>query len=640
MRSILRRALKGLLVASILVLAVTLIERTTLFSDLDRLTFDVMIDHVGLSAPSLQIVVVDFDEETFQRIRQYPIPRSDFAKVIQQISAGRPRVIGLDILLSEPRNLTEDKAMQDALTESGVVILASKAAVGLVPAVSPLPQFCQPEDPAAPSGFCKEGAPGALGYASVNMPIDDDGFVRQADLFLAGEPPGISFPLTLAQQFAGQSIQPGDRNYAVFLGHKVPYSNADLKTFRIGSWGREPGLIVPAWKLLAGQVPPQTFTDKLVLIGQTSSASSDTHLTPLFRMSGPNGVRLNMGGTMIHASAIRTLLEGRTVRLPSLGVFLLCMLVICTVAATLLLSCELNVGLIGLIAVMLVVHGLTWLLYARWRLWMPWLPMETGLVLALPVTLGVRFLEERVISREANKQRSQLMGLFSSYVDPAIAETIWQRRSELSLGGEEHTATVMFTDIRGFTALSSNQPPAVVLGWLNQYVVAMDEVIRAHGGFLNKFIGDGLMIVFGLPLGRGPREDARRALEAALAMLERVEQLNTHRSAHPEFPHLRIGIGIHTGSLVAGSIGSANRQEYSVIGETVNLASRLESLNKTFGTQILMTAATMLLVADLFPGIEPLGEAKVAGLQEPVPVYTLRVAAIDGQDVTVPGAKR
>jgi len=319
---------------------------------------------------------------------------------------------------------------------------------------------------------------------------------------------------------------------------------------------------------------------------------------------------------------------------------LVCPLVICAIAATLLLFRDLYIGLSSLAVLMVLVHVVTWLLFARWRLWVPWLPMETSLALVLPLTLGVRFVEERLISREAKAQRAQLMGLFSSYVDPAIAETIWKRRSELSLGGEEHTATVMFTDIRGFTALSSHQPPPVVLRWLNQYVVAMDEVIRAHGGFLNKFIGDGLMIVFGLPLGHGPREDARRALEASLAMLARVEKLNQDRVNHPGFPELRIGIGIHTGTLVAGSIGSANRQEYSVIGETVNLASRVESLNKTFGTEILMTAATMNLVADLFPGLEPLGEAKVAGLEEPVPVYTLRVAAAAVQEYAESGEKK
>lgn len=640
MRSILRRAVKGILIASILVVSLILIQRTTLFSDLDRLTFDLIVDHTGLNDSSSQVVFVDFDEETFQRVRQFPIPRSLFAEAVRRIAAANPRVIGLDVLLSEPRSAAEDRAMQEALTSAGVVILASQAPVGIIPAVTPLTQFCQPENPAAASGFCKEGTPGALGYASVNMPIDDDGFIRQGNLFLAGDPPALSYPLMLAQQFAGQSIEPGSRTHAVFLGHRIPYANPDLKTFLIGCWGRDPATRIPAWKLLAGEVSPQTFADKLVLIGQTSAASNDTHFTPLFRMAGKDGVRLRMGGTAIHAAAIRTLLEGRAVHPAPRTVSLLSILAISSVAATMLLACDLSVGLTSLFVLMALANGVVWLLYAKWRFWLPLLPMETSLILAVPLTLGVRYVEERLLSHEANTQRAQLMGLFSSYVDPAIAETIWQRRSELSLGGEEHTATVMFTDIRGFTALSSNQPPAIVLGWLNQYVVAMDEVIRAHGGFLNKFIGDGLMIVFGLPLGHGPREDARRALEASLAILERVDRLNTERSAHPEFPHLRIGIGIHTGSLVAGSIGSANRQEYSVIGETVNLASRLESLNKTFGTQILMTAATAHLVADLFPGIESLGEAKVAGLQDPVSVYTLRFASGAGQEAIISGEKR
>jgi adenylate cyclase len=185
----------------------------------------------------------------------------------------------------------------------------------------------------------------------------------------------------------------------------------------------------------------------------------------------------------------------------------------------------------------------------------------------------------------------------------------------------------MFTDIRGFTALSAHQPPAQVLRWLNRYLAAMDEVIREYGGFLNKFIGDGLMIIFGLPLSSGsPQQDATRALQAALAMLTRVEQLNDDK-ADPNMPKLRIGVGIHSGALMAGSIGSATRQEYSVIGETVNLASRLESLNKTFKTEILFSAATREIVGDAFPGIESLGLAKVAGLEEPVAIYTLRPPA-------------
>lgn len=612
-------------ISSVVVLVLLFIRRTAPFQDLDRLTYDLTIDNVGLNEPSPQIVIVDFDEDTFQRIRQFPLPRSLFAEAIQRVSAGRPKVIGLDVLLSEPRNPVDDKAMQDALTSAGVVVLATQAPVGILPAVTPLPIFCKPETPGAVSGFCEEGSPGALGEASVDMPIDDDGFVRQANLFSTGEPPGLSFPLMIAEQFAGESIQRGKKGYLNFLGRKIPYANSELKTILIGSWGREPGLRIPAWKLLTtDQVPPETFKDKLVLIGQTSSASGDTHFTPLFRVAGNGGTRYRMGGTLIHAAAIRTLLEGRAVQLPPLWVFLVCTLTVCSAAAIFLLSYDLVIGGAGLIFLMLLAQGVTWLLYAKWRYWIPWLPMEASLILALPVTLGVRFFEERLISREANAQRAQLMGLFASYVDPAIAETIWKRRSELSLGGVEHTATVMFTDIRGFTALSSNQPPPVVLRWLNQYVVAMDEVIRAHGGFLNKFIGDGLMIVFGLPLGHGAREDARNAVQASLAMLARVDQLNAERVTHPEFPKLRIGIGIHTGRLVAGSIGSANRQEYSVIGETVNLASRLESLNKTFGTEILLTAATMQLIADLFPNLESLGEAKVAGLQDPVQVYTLR----------------
>jgi adenylate cyclase len=623
MRSGLKRVYQGLAIAAVASVTVFAVSGLPSFQDVDDLVYDFTVDHTGLAAPSQQIVFVDFDEATFSHIRQFPIPRSLIAETVQRIALGQPRVLGIDLFLSEPRSPAEDKQMQDALTSVGVAVLASQSATANLPAVRPLPQFCEPEDPAAESGFCTEGKPGALGYALVDMPLESDGFVREFNLFSAGTPPSVSFPLFLAQQFSGEAIEPGKNHRARFLGHAVPYKDRELATALVGAWGKEPATHISVWDLLHDKVPPATFTGKLVLLGQSNDAARDTWLTPLFRTEDAAGVRERMGGTQIMAAAMRSLLEGRTV-LPASRALIWVFVILASIAAAgCLLGFELGHGIARLLLLMLVCAAVPMLLYARWRFWLPFFPAELAMLLTLPLSLAVQFVEQRLISREAAAQREQLMGLFASYVDPAVAETIWNRRDELCLGGEEHIATVMFTDIRGFTSLSANQPPAVVLTWLNRYLAAMDEVIRTHGGFLNKFIGDGLMIIFGLPLSAGSEQlDAIHALEAAQAMLTRVEQLNTERPDDAT-PHLRIGIGIHSGKLMAGSIGSASRQEYSVIGETVNLASRLESLNKSFRTEILLSAATMEL-ASAFPGVTPLGPAKVAGLEEAVQVFTLQ----------------
>jgi adenylate cyclase len=629
MKQLWKRAVTGVAIAAVATCAVLAMQRLTSFDDLDWWTYDFTVDHVGLSGSSKQIVLIDFDEDTFQRIKQYPVPRSIIAQAITLAAAGKPRVIGLDVLLSEARSPAQDKAMQDALTAAGMVVLASETGSGQLRQTRPLPEFCQPEDATSDSGFCKEGTPGAMGYAVANVPLDSDGFLRQANLFFAGSPPVESFPLMLAQQYAGESVKPGSRKYLIFLGRKIWYADPDLKTMLIGAWGWEPATRIPAWKVLAGQVPAAAFADKLVLIGQTSEASGDKHFTPLFRVAAKDGARLRLGGTAVLAAAIRSLLEGRSVR-PAPNVARTASdFAVALGAALLLFSLEVGVGFGCVLVLMVMAGGVSLLLYAKLRYWLPFLPMEMAMAITVPITLGTQFVAERLISREAHAQREQLMRLFSSYVDPAVAETIWKRRDELSLFGEERIATVMFTDIRGFTALSADKPPAHVLRWLNTYLAAMDEVIRAYGGFLNKFIGDGLMIIFGLPLSKGtPELDALRAVECAQAMLVRVEQLNLEQ-AGTDMPALRIGAGIHSGPLMAGSIGSPTRQEYSVIGATVNLASRLESLNKPFHTEILMSAAT----ADMVRGavvLVPMGPAKVAGLEEPVEIFTVRAGESGG----------
>jgi adenylate cyclase len=621
-RGLITDAVRAAVIAVLAGVTVLIAWRATAFADFNAWTYDFTVLHAGLAPPSSDIVLVDFDEETFARTNEYPIRRSSIAEAVQLIGAQKPRVIGMDIFLSESRSTAEDTAMQTALTSAGTVILASQDSVGILPPVKPLPLFCQPEEPTAVSSFCVEGTLGALGYGFVNLPVDLDGFVRQSNLFSAGSPPSLSFPLILAQQYTGQSIKSVDSRSASFNGHRLYYADPDTKTVLIGSWGYEPVPRVSAWRLLAGLVPPNTFTDKLVLVGQSNDAAHDRLFTPLFRSADANGVRLRMSGTEVHGAAIRSLIEGTVVRPASNALSWAAVLGISWLAAFLLLELRPGTGVVCVLALGIGACGVGVLLYAKARFWLPFLPVQTGLAVTLPLTLGLQFVLERVVARKARAQRTQMMKLFSSYVDPAVAKTIWKRRDEVSLVGEERTATVMFTDIRSFTSMSAGKPPAEVLAWLNQYLTAMDEVIRDHGGFLNKFIGDGLMIIFGLPLSRGVPEDTRNAFQAALAMLHRVEQLNRYNSHNPALPQLRIGIGMHTGSLMAGSIGSANRQEYSVIGSTVNLASRLESLNKQFHTEILMSQTTYDLLRDEFPDLRALGEAKVAGFDDPVAVFT------------------
>jgi adenylate cyclase len=259
--------------------------------------------------------------------------------------------------------------------------------------------------------------------------------------------------------------------------------------------------------------------------------------------------------------------------------------------------------------------------FAAQRLWIPFVSTEAVVLLAMPAVLAFRFLEERRLKAEAEADRQQLMGLFGRYVSSEVADEIWRRRSEILLAGEERTATVLFSDIRNFTGLTAGKSSGEVLAWLNDYFTAMSEVVKRNHGFLNKFIGDGLMVVFGVPLSTSAREDACRAVKTAIEMLARVEDLNAERTDGR--PELKIGIGIHTGSLTAGTVGSRDRLEYSVIGETVNLASRLEGLCKELKASIVLSPSTREHVQWAFETV-PLGEVRVRGFEGTMAVHTLR----------------
>lgn len=230
------------------------------------------------------------------------------------------------------------------------------------------------------------------------------------------------------------------------------------------------------------------------------------------------------------------------------------------------------------------------------------------------------------------KEQEQALWLkqsFSRYVSPEVADLIAADPERLSLGGESREVTILFADIRGYSTLAEQMTPEEVIDMLNQYFGVASDAILTQGGMINEFEGDAVLAVFGAPL---PLEGhAHHALQAALGMLSAVERLNTEWADSPlglkwrqaGFDGLAIRVGLHSGPVIAGNVGSAARMKYAVIGDTVNVASRVEGLNKSLGTSLLISAATQRALDGRAPRLRSLGTHHVKGRAEAVEVFTL-----------------
>ena len=214
-------------------------------------------------------------------------------------------------------------------------------------------------------------------------------------------------------------------------------------------------------------------------------------------------------------------------------------------------------------------------------------------------------------------ERERIKDAFGKFVSKSVAEQVM--REEVRLGGERKVATIFFSDIRSFTSISEKLQPEEVVEFLNEYMTRMVECVNETGGVVDKFIGDAIMAVWGIPVSRG--NDAENAVNGALMMRAALQEFNRGRGSISR-PLIRIGCGINSGPVVAGQIGSTERMEYTVIGDPVNLASRIEALNKPFGTDILISQDTFELVQELFEVVPQL-KIKVKGKSDPQQIYAV-----------------
>ena len=536
------------------------------------------------SSPPPEMLIVGIDEHSFQELKTaWPWPRSFHAKIVNKLKAAGARLIVFDILFAEPSNPENDQLFTDAMKEAGNVILATtmefseSAQVTRQILVQPFQLFRQV----------------ALGMGLTVVTPDGDGIVRRFHCHLGNEE---TLPEVIVRCYHP------DLKIPTHLCHLINFTGP-------------PGHIntVSYSRVLEGPDPylAELIRGKIILIGRIVGAAptpiADAFYTPFFAGTGQL-----MSGVEIHAQVINTLLKKNWGKeftvLPRLGLYLVVLLVFGGLVGRVSPLAALGV----LVVFILLIYGLSFYLFLHLNLW--WPPVLLSGALAV-VYAGHIFAHYWIESRE----KRWLRQAFGQYVSDSLVDAIITNPERLQLGGEEVEATVLFADLVGFTSMAENTAPKELIRLLNEYFSTMTEIILDHRGTVDKFIGDSVMAFWGAPL---PIADhAILACETALEMQAAMRPLQENWESQG-FPRISIGIGLHTGPVVAGNVGSKKRFNYTVMGDAVNLAARLEHANRFYGTEIIMSEATCRRLGDTFL-VRELDLVQVRGRVQPVTIYEL-----------------
>jgi adenylate cyclase len=553
----------------------------------DRATREAFLDAV----PSSDVVVVAIDEASLSEVGlPLPWPRTLHAALIEQLSAAGARTIVFDVIFDLARDADEDEELARAIAAAGNVVLAT-AHSRIDDRGYSLEQWSDPIP-----GL--RAAAAAVGVA--NVTLDPDGVARRSALTLGGRP---SLALVTAR------LQPGF------------HEPDELDTPRLIPFRGPPRLGVRTYSYYQAleaetALPRGAFEGKLVFVGLSLTSPADVQ-NPVEQVPSPVGSLTP--GIEIHARQLAALLEGHWVSDPFAAPAAtggLCLALAVPAAGALFLLGPLG-GAGAVLGVVALLGGGAYgaLVWSGVRLPVA-APTLTLAILAAAVTTYRLAL--------AHRQRRMIRRAFEHYVAPVIVEEILADPRRLKLGGDTYEATVLFSDLVDFTAIAEGLSPAELRDCLSRYFHAMTTALLAERATIDKFIGDAIMAFFGCPV-RNP-EHPLQACRAALAMGEALDELNRLESARGRGP-LRMRIGINTGPVVAGNIGTEEIFNYTVLGDAVNLASRLEGVNKEYGTAILIGEDTFGRIGSALETRE-IDWIRVKGRTRPVAIY--EVAALAG----------
>jgi len=536
-----------------------------------------------LSPPAPQdpeIVIVTINEDTLRRFPyRSPVDREFLAALLKELALRGAKAVAMDLLFDQPTEPEKDLLLKTILAEIQlplVVAFADQQDGESEEQQDFLERFV-PKQRRALANLAKDPNDGTVRWAYAGRPIHGE--------WLSG----LSFALA-----KGLGVMPPDQDLEIV-------------------WHGAPSAEVPAFRKLPAEtialLPDEWLKGKIVLVGADLTLT-DRHRTPF--STARKGLLTTMAGIEIHAHILAQLLNGRTSTTPSLAVnAVLVAMVSCLGILLAGLEWSLPPKLIaaGVTSISFWVFGFS--LFHEKGVMVPLIAPSLAFVVAV-------WLTELYGNRQQRKQRRFIQDAFNRYVAPSVVDQLLRDPSKLSLGGERKQITLIFSDVTGFTKLSESIDAKALGNLLNEYLGGLCDIILAHRGTIVEFMGDAVFAIFGAPVGAV--DHARQGVDCALAMDAFSEQFRK------KFEPLRWGwgatrIGVHTGMVLIGNFGSEQRFKYVPVGDSVNIASRIEGLNKHFGTRICVSAAS--LSGSHKAQARPLGRVVLKGRSDPTEIYEL-----------------
>jgi adenylate cyclase len=560
----------------------------------ERGWLDRFFEFRGPRKPTAPIVIISIDESSFVELNeQWPFPRAMHAQLIRRVAAGRPLAIGVDVIFDQPssRGRLDDEALGEAIAQAGNVVLGAAPAT-VQGSYTDMPQSYTLGVPNLPIAAIGRGA---AGVGAINLPLDPDSHVRRArrQIWTGAEwLPRLDVELYRVATASGLTAAPLLAEDEILINFNGP-----PRTF---PW-------VAYHQVVNGKVVPEFFGGKIVLIGPTFELAHDVFSTPFTR-----GADL-MPGVELHANVLETYISGNRLREVPAAVSTALAVVAALLAAALVVRLHPLRALAAVTLLGIIVTVFAYVAFVYADVWMRAWAGTLALVFGYGVTVVDNFVREQ-------RERRRLSQFFS----PEVLREVVRHRHERSLGSSRRLVTVLFCDIRGFTALSENLEPEEVAEMLREYLTEMTEVIFKHGGTVDKYMGDCVMALYNVPFEDS--DHVVKAMQTALELQERTLQVSARWEARLGAA-IRSGIGINTGEAVVGTMGSRQRLEYTAIGDTINLGSRLESLTKEYGVAIIISEFTQQRLKGGFLTRE-LGQVTVRGKTQPVKIYGVLPANI------------